>query len=179
MENLEKPDLSQFIKPEKTWFFQRGDGLLFTCNEAQANEIMRNRTNWMRRDFKMLGTSDGTTYKKVKDEEKKKISGLKEDVKNLNIELSRYIKTLERFKFDELLEDTDAKVIRVNEIIKGLEDKIDEKTDIIKNFTKIIDKKAFDAEFAKAKGNLVMPGDINVMTPEGKDREKILKALQR
>ena len=178
---MEKPDvdLSKFTQPEKTWFFERGDGMLFACNESEANEIMRNRTNWMRRDFKMLGVSDGTTYKKVKTEEKAKIASVKEEVKQLNIELTKYLKTLERFKFDELLEDTDPKVMRANELIKNLETKIDEKNDYLKNAMKLIDKKAFDAEFAKAKGNIEMPNDINVMTPESKDRDKILRALNR
>ena len=181
MENLEKPteDLSKYTKPEKTWFFKRGDGMVFACNEIQANEIMRNRTNWMRRDFKMLGTSDGTTYKRVKDEERKKIVGMKEELKELNVSLSKYLKTLERFKFDELLDDTDPKVIRANELIKELENKIDERENVLKNAAKIIEQKAFDAEFEIANGKLEMPSDINVVTPESKDREKILKALNR
>lgn len=182
MENIiEKPseDLSIYTRPEKTWFFQRGDGMIFACNEVQANETMRNRTNWMRRDFKMLGVSDGTTYKRVKNEEKKSIVALKEELKELNINLSKYLKTLERFKFDELLDETDVKVIRANELIKELESKIEEKETILKNAAKIIEQKAFDAEFAMAKGNLEMPSDINVMTPDKKDREKILKALHK
>ena len=178
---MEQPneDLSKYLIPEKTWFFERGDGFRFACNESEAHEILRNRTNWMRRDFKMLGVSDGKTYKQVKKEEKEKLVALKEEVKALSVEIGRYLRTLERLKFDELLGEADEKVIKCNNIIEGLEKKLDEKNNILKDARKVIETKAFEAEFEKAKGHIEMPTNQDVITPDGKDRDKILRALNK
>src|SRR3954468_14551380 len=77
--------------PKKTWFFQRGDGLLFPCEEKEAWDICNNRSTWKRRDFKYIGVSDGTTYQKI-------VKGALGDAKRLEPELDKIRLELKRYE---------------------------------------------------------------------------------
>jgi hypothetical protein len=174
MENTNQPP----TKINKTWFIQRGDNPndIFACEEQEAWGLFQNRTNWMRRDFKIIGVSDGSTYVKVLNESKGEVDKAQSEVASLSRDLTRYLDTKDNLKFKELLPDTDEKMIRLNGLIKELEDKIEEQNKILNNAQKYMVDKAFKAELEIARGHIEMPSNFDVMTPNG-DRDRILRQL--
>jgi hypothetical protein len=169
------------LTPEKTWFFERGDGKIFATGEDEAHEILRNRTNWMRRDFKMLGVSDGKTYDRMIKENKLVSQSIRSEVEKLTIDLNKFLATFDRMKFDQLLSDTDDRIVKVKGLIKEIEDKIAVKEDEFTKLTKHSAQSAFDAELALARGHIEYPENKNVITPgkTGEDRKKILASMPR
>jgi hypothetical protein len=165
-------------KIEKTWFIQRGDNPddVFACGEQEAWGLFNNRSNWARKDFKIVGVSDGKKYVEVIRSGNVEIEQLRNEVQSMSRDLKRYFDTLDGFKFKELLSDTDEKVVKVKGIIKDLQDKVDEKNKVLDNSQGYVIKKAFEAELAVARGHIEQPQNFDVYTPHG-NREKILKEL--
>jgi hypothetical protein len=173
----EKKELDS--KPEPMWFFERGDGMIFSSKEQEAWDILHNVSNWQRRDFKLIGHSDGTTYFKSIKESKNKLPKIRTEIAELEGELSQYSKTEERFKFEDLLDDKDPKMVKVKELKKGILDKLKVKNKEINGLTKNINQTAFDAELEKARGNIVMPGNKDIIVPNGQDPKKIHNELEK
>jgi hypothetical protein len=165
-------------KITKTWFIQRGNNPedVFACDEQEAWGLFNNRSNWMRRDFKIVGVSDGSTYVKTIKDGQQEIFSLQNEVAALSRDLTRYLETQDKLKFTDLLPETDEKVIRVKVLVKELQDKIDEKSGVLSNAQKYVVDKAFKAELEVARGHIEMPQNFDVFTPHG-DREKILRQL--
>ena len=181
-EDMRNADLAGVkISPQKTWFFERGDGKIFATGESEAHEILRNRTNWMRRDFKMIGVSDGKTYDRMIKENKVTSLAIRSDIEKLTVDLQKYLATYDRMKFDQLLPDTDEKVQKAKELIKEVEDKIALKEAEFTKLTKHSAQAAFDAELALARGHIEYPENTNIITPgkTGEDRKKILNNMPR
>lgn len=174
MENNNQPP----TKIVKTWFIQRGNDErdIFACDEQEAWNLFNNRSNWARRDFKIVGVSSGETYFKALKENQSEVLRIQDEVSNLSRDLTRYLDTRDNFKFKELLPDTDEKMVRVDTLIKELQDKIDEKNKILNNAQKYVVDKAFQAELEVARGNIEYPSNFDVITPLG-NRDKILKQL--
>lgn len=167
-------------KVSNTWFFERtGDGYIFACDELEAWNLLNNKSNWARRDFKMLGMSDGKTYVSVLKSSNREKEQLMQERTLLDKDYQRYLQTEERLRFTELKDDTDEMVIKVKGLIKELGDKIQAIDAQVNDYNRITVKKAFDAELEKARGNIVMPSNFDVMTPIQADREKILANLKR
>lgn len=171
--------LANSTKPTKTWFFERGDGFVFACEEAEAWGIMKNRGEWMRRDFKFLGMSDGTTYFEVLKNAKKEANELSARKTAIARDLSRYLDTRDDLKFKQLKDDTDEMVIKVGQKIDELQKESDIVENELKNITKNIVDRAFKAELEKARGNMTMPSNADVITPIGSQREVILRNMPR
>lgn len=166
-------------KVVKTWFFERGDGKIFSTDEKEAWGILRNKSNWMRTDFKIIGVSDGQTYVKTIKSADKERQLTDSKVNEKTAELNRYLATLDKFKFEMLLEDTDEKVVKVKGIIKGIQDEITElQSKFSKGFQDIINM-AFEAELAVARGHIEMPSNFDVITPNEADRRIIMNNLPR
>lgn len=165
-------------KITKTWFIQRGENPndIFACDEQEAWGLFQNRTNWMRRDFKIIGVSDGSTYVRVLNESRSDVEKAQKEVETLSRDLSRYLDTKDNLKFKELLADTDEKMIRLNGLIDELQVKIDAQNKILNNAQKYMVDKAFQAELEVARGNIEQPQNFDVFTPNG-SRDKILKQL--
>lgn len=165
-------------KITKTWFIQRGNNEndILACDEYECWNLLNNKSNWRRNDFKIIGVSDGSTYVKTIKEGQTDIIKAQNELNVLSQDLTRYLNTRDKFKFEELLLDTDEKVIRVNSFIKDLENKISEKNKIVNNSNKYIVDKAFQAELSVAKGHIEMPKNFDIFTPHG-NRDKILNAL--
>lgn len=176
MEEQEQQSV-QNSKPRKTWFFERGDGFIFATDESEAWDILKHRGNWMRKDFKMLGMSDGTTYYDIIKNSKKEITDIQEKRRELDSDYQNYLKTQERLKFTELKDDDDEMVVKVKGILRDLSAKLQEIDSQLSNINKTIVDKAFNAELEKARGNIVMPSNQDVLTPVVSDREKILANL--
>ena len=175
-QELAKTEGQAPTKVGKTWFIKRGDGFIFACGEQEAWGLFHNRTEWMRRDFKIIGTSDGKTYVRVMKENENTKGNLEAEVRKLSAELTRYLKTYDKFKYDDLLEDDDPKVMKAKEITDKLQAELDEKNKELQNITKTIVEKAFNAELEVARGHIEYPTNQDIFTPNG-NREKIMKNL--
>lgn len=165
-------------KINKTWFIQRGNNEkdILACDEQECWNLLKNKSNWRRNDFKIIGVSSGVKYIETIKEAQGEIIKTQNELNSLSQDLTRYLNTKDKFKFEELLPDTEPKVIRVNTLIKELEQQISEKNKIINNSNKYIVDKAFQEELKVARGNIEMPSNFDVFTPHG-NRDKILNAL--
>lgn len=165
-------------KVGKTWFLERGDGKIFACEEREAWNTLFNRSNWQRSDFKIIGVSDGKTYVEAirnASNDRVKTDAL---IAQKSTELTRYLNTLDKFKFEELLEDKDEKVVRVKGIIEGIKKEIEElNKQFSKGYQSVVDR-AFKEELEKARGHIEYPSNQSVSTPHG-SRDVILRNLPR
>lgn len=207
-EEMRSADLSpQMIArlkaPKKTWFFERmGDGYVFPCEAREAWDICYNRSTWKRRDFRLLGTSDGKTYNKIVNESMDRANVLEPTIAKKKEELSKYMRAEEKLIMDEAVdmegdpEDTvneqnKAKVMRLRGIIDRLHSELDKLEEEYRSVVSDVVKRATDAELEVAKKNqakrvkqgleLDWPDeDMNIQTPdaEGKKRKKILGIMQ-
>jgi hypothetical protein len=166
-------------KATNTWFFERGDGFVFACEEAEAWGIMFNKSNWKRNDFSLIGMSDGKTYYKIIREGNIEAEDLRQSRSKISSNLMRYKETEERLRFSELLPEDNEKVILVAKLIEEQQEKLVEVDEKLKNFNKYLIKKAFDAELELARGNKVLPRNFDVMTPVESDRNQIISNLPR
>lgn len=162
----------------KTWFLERGDGKVFACEEREAWNTLKNRGNWQRGDFKIIGVSDGKQYV----ESIKKATADKQivdaKIAEKSSEMTRYLNTLDKFKFEQLLDDGDEKVVKVKGIIDGLKKDIAElNSQFSKGYQDIVDR-AFKEELERAKGHIEMPSNQDIFTPKG-DREVIMRNMPR
>lgn len=162
----------------KTWFFERGDGKVIACGEQEAWNLLRNKSNWQRNDFKMIGVSDGTTYVNALKEAGLAKAQNEAKVAEKNTEITRYLNTLDKFKFELLLDDKDEKVVKVKGIIDGLKKEVSDLTQEFSKGQQEIVNRAFEAELSRARGNMEMPSNQDIATPKG-DRERILRNMPR
>jgi hypothetical protein len=179
MENeKETPPSIGITKPTKTWFFQRGDGYVFACDENEAHGLISNRSNWARNDFRAIGTSNGETYFKVINESKNIKGDLLAELTDHKASLKRFTDTEDRLRFEELLSDEDEKVKRVVALRKALIEKIDKAQTELANIDANIVEKAFQAELEVARVNgFEPPRNMDIITPVESDRKKIIQNI--
>jgi len=164
-------------KVEKTWFMQRENGAIIATSENDAYSMLH-PTQFNAKHYKIVGVSDGRTYVDIiKNSAQEKIK-LEEKVKTLSMNMTRYLKSLDSFKFEELLDDTSDKVIKVKGIISDLEKEIDSTNSSLANIQKSVVDRAFKAELEIAKGNIEQPRKNNVYCPGG-NKDKVLRALNQ
>lgn len=193
----------QASKPKKTWFFERGDGKILAVEEREAWQICYNRSTWKRRDFRLLGTSDGTTYHRIVKESIVEAKVLEPKIAEKNAELERYQKAEENLVINETVdmegdpsdvvnEENKQKVLRLRKIIDRIHAELDLLEDQYKTVTADIVTQATNAELEVAKKNQaarVAQGldvdwpdeNLNIQTPSGshKPRKVILSQLGR
>lgn len=170
---------AESAKPHKTWFIERGDGFVFAAREQEAWDLLKNRTNWMRHDFKIVGVSDGTTYHRVLREGRSQLPQLERESQELQKEIGEYSETERYLKFKELVDEGDERLAKVKRLKADLNAKLQKKLEEIQEVTTGLERKAFDAEFEVAKGNIEMPSNQDVITPSQGDRNTILSNLPR
>lgn len=195
VEEQQAQDLSpqmraQAAAPKKTWFFLRGDGKMIICEEREAWDIVHNHSEWKRRDFKLIGVSDGTTYQQIIKTSINDAKVLEPQIEKLKAELKKYERAEEKLLIDEVVdmegdptdtvnEANKAKVLRLRKII----DRIDEQLEVVEKQYRAavggVVARATAAELEKARGNIEWPGDVNYITPNAdpKQRRKILKLM--
>lgn len=167
---------TQPTKVGKTWFIERGDGKVFACDEEEAWNTLRNRSNWQRQDFKIVGVSDGRGYVDALQSASKEKAQVDALISTKSTEMTRYLNTLDRFKFEELLEDSNEKVVKVKGIIAGLQKEIDELNQkFAKGYQSVVDK-AFKDELERARGHIEYPQNQDIKTPAG-SRDTILRSM--
>ncbi len=175
-ENEHKAEGQAPTKVGKTWFIKRGDGFIFACEEAEAWGLFHNRSEWMRQDFKIIGVSDGKTYVKMLSQAGSIKVKLQQKVNELSRDLTRYLKTYDKFKYEDLLPDSDPKVKKLKKITDDLNRELDVANKELADSQRIIIQKAFDAELKKAKGHIEYPSNHDIFAPAG-NKQKILKSL--
>lgn len=166
-------------KITKTWFFQRGidPNDIFACSEQEAWNQLRNRSNWQRNDIRLIGVSDGKTYAKMMAQANNERAKLEANMKQFAQDITKYNKTYDKFKFEDLLEDDDPKVVKLKGILDDLNAKYEEAHKELNDFNRVIVDKAFKAELEIARGHIEMPENYDVFTPNATKRNKILENL--
>lgn len=162
----------------KTWFIQRGQDVndIFACQEAEAWDLFHNRTNWMRNDFRIVGVSSGQEYVKTIKESGNFKAELEVQVASLTREIAKYSKTYDKFKYEDLLPDTDKKVAKLNGILSDLNKKLEDCTKKLNDIQGEVIRKAFNAELEVARGHIEHPSNQDVITPGG-ERDRIMKMI--
>jgi len=195
--DLSQAEMEKASQPKKTWFFQRGDGMVFACEEREAWDVVYNKSTWKRRDFTLLGTSDGTTYHRIVKESMSKAKALEPLIAEKKAELSKYMRAEEKLIMDEAVdmegdpsdktnEENKTKVLRLRGIMDRLHGELDKLEAEHKSVASDIVKRATDAELVVAKENMAKNGpewpdeDVNIITPDvsPRDRNKILGIMQ-
>lgn len=189
--------------PKKTWFFERmGDGKIFACEEMEAWQICYNKSTWKRRDFRLVGSSDGTTYNKIVKEMMQEAHQLAPKIEEKKKELLRYQKAeedlimnqavdMEGDPSDKVNEENKGKVLRLRTIMDRIHGELDMLEDRYKEVTASVVKHATEAEIEVAKANQakrIAEGldvdwpdqNLNIITPAGssKPRSKIVGILE-
>ena len=164
-------------KPTKTWFIERGDGQVFATDEHDAWNLLTDKSQWRRHDFKIVGVSDGETYFKTIRNGANEMNELITEKERLNRDLQKYTQTEDRLRFTELKDDTDEMVIKVTKIVNDLKDKLGSIDKQLADFNRTIISKAFQAELEKARGNIEFPANHDIITPNKADRDKVLANL--
>lgn len=194
--------VERFLTPKKTWFFERiGDGFVFACEEREAFDICYNKSRWKRRDFRLLGTSDGLTFDRVRKESMGRARELEPEIERLKTEIQKYQDAEEKLIMDEVVdmegdpadvvnEANKQKVLRIRAILDRIHDQLDTLEDEYKNVTANVIRRATEAELEVAKANqaeriknglgLDWPSeDLNGFTPDAdpRTRKKILNIM--
>ena len=164
-------------KVVKTWFLEREDRSIIAVGETEAYSLLH-PTQMTAKRFVIIGVSDGKTYVEIMKNAGKEKTELQNKVRTLSSDITRYLTTLDKFKFEELLEDTDPKVIRVKEIMNKLQGEIDLANEGLANIQKLVVDKAFNAELEVAKGKIEQPRNNDVFCPGG-NSDKVLRALNK
>lgn len=174
------PDqIREATRPKKTWFFKRGDGKIFAVEEKEAWNLLNQRSDWARKDFEMIGCSDGLTYQKIVRESATIKRELQEKVESEHKTLRAYLSVLEKLKFEDILDDEHEKVKRAKEQIAKTESVIDKYTAELNDINRTVVDKAFQAELEIAKENNELPRNHDVITPgaDNSSRGKIMSSL--
>lgn len=202
-QDLSPEMMARATAPKKTWFFERmGDGKIFACEESEAWQICYNKSTWKRRDFRLVGTSDGTTYNKMVKEMMQEAHQLAPKIEEKKKELQRYMKAeedlimnqavdMEGDPSDTVNEENKQKVMRLRKIMDRVHGDLDVMEGRYKEVTASVVKHATEAEIEVAKANQaarVAQGldvdwpeyNLNIITPAGssKPRSKIVGILE-
>jgi len=172
-----KPLQVSATKVVKTWFLEREDRSIIAVSEPEAYSLTH-PTQMNAKRYQIIGVSDGKTYVEIMKNAGKEKQELNNKVRTLSSDITRYLNTLDKFKFEELLEDTDPKVIRVKEIMNKLQGEIDVANEGLANIQKLVVDKAFNAELEVARGHIELPKNNDVMCPGG-DADKVLRMLNK
>lgn len=161
------------------FFIERGDGFVFACGEKEAWNTLRNRSNWQRTDFKIIGTSDGSTYKKIVSGAKAEKAAIQADMASFKDKLERYTEAEEKMLYTELLDENDPKVLRVRELKEKVKQEMTPVEKRLKEFSTDLVSKAFAAELEVAKLTPRMPKNQDVSVGDSsKNREgEILRLM--
>lgn len=201
IEETKARDLGSMEKakaPRKTWFFERmGDSMIFPAEIKEAWDICYNRSNWKRRDFRLIGTSDGTTYARIVRDAMTDAHRLEPELEKMKVELKKYERAednlivseavdMEGDPSDTFNEANKQKILRLRKIIDRLNDQLEAKEEEYRGAVKNVVARATAAELEAARENtkkfgLEWPDEqANIQTPDSgpKERGKILRIME-
>lgn len=166
--NTEKGDI---------FFIERiGDGYIFACTEREAWNTLSNSSTWKRRDFRIVGTSDGKIFRKIVSQAREEKLKIKAELAQLQKQLDKYTATEEKFLFEDLLDKDDPKVKRVRELIDKTLEELEPIQAKLKNYSQRIVSEAHAAELEEARKHPRMPKNQNLEAPGG-DKEDIVALM--
>lgn len=200
VDEMKSRDLSPSLvarekKPKPTWFVERGDGMIFPCEEKEAWDIIHNHSQWKRHDFKFIGYSDGTTYARMVAASMVEAQKLEPEVARLKNEVMRYRTQEDRLMLEEVIdmegdpsdtynEANKAKILRLRSIMQRLDEQLEATEKKYRTATADAVKDATAAELKVARENWkikrVYPSDdLNIFTPMAspKERQKIISKM--
>lgn len=196
--------LQRASTPKKTWFFKRlGDGMVLACEVREAWQICYNRSSWKRKDFQILGTSDGTTFKKIIDSSIREAQRLEPEIEKQRATWQRFMKMEEDLIFNEVVdmdgdpsdtinEANKQKVLRLRTLIEKEGAKLDALEEEYREKVSRVVKRATDAELQVAIENQKQrleqgldydwpPETANIQTPkaDARTRRKIVGLIEQ
>ena len=189
--------------PKKTWFFERmGDGMILACEHKEAWQICYNRSSWKRRDFRLLGTSDGKTFQRIVNESIAEAQRIEPQIEKKRAELQRYMQAEENLIMneavdmkgdpsDETNEKNKQKVLRFRKMMDDIHEDLDALEAEYQEKVSSVVKRATDEELKVARANqkrrladgleVDWPDEnSNINTPDaqGKRRQKIVSIIE-
>lgn len=169
----------EMMPPQKTWFFRGADGKTFAVNEKEAFDLITNTSQWRRKDLKMVGMSDGTTYHSYVREKKASMQSKQEELQKQRDLLNKYIEGHDKLLFEEFASEDDPRVKRAKKLIAKLQKDMEPLENEIKATRASIVQEAFDAELKKAEGNMVMPQDFSMQVKAGREHQEFANSLKK
>lgn len=179
IESIKSSDIvraSGAAKANKTWFFERGDGMIFPAEEIEAWNILNNKSEWMRHDFKMLGVSDGKTYARIIAESIKDAKRLEPEIAKTAQEIERYRNAEENLIMNEAVdmeyESDIANKINIDKVLRlrGIRERQEKKLETLnadyRAMTSNVVSRAIAAELEVARGHFERPGRMDIITPD-------------
>lgn len=171
------------VKHDKVYFVERtNDGKIFTMNEKEVQRRFYENTSIYRWNFKILGVSDGKTMEKYMKENKKDVRELENKKDTLEDRLDRYVEKEDELLFEEMVEDDDPRLQRLQKRKEQTKAKIRDLIKKINDESGEVWKEAFEAEKQVAIENgpsLPEPPSeiIHSKRSSESDRKKIERAL--
>lgn len=192
MRSLETREMK--LTAQKTWFFRRASGKnageIFPTQEGEAWSILNEHSDPRRPRFELVGVSNGETFVRMVKESKADATKLEPEIERLKKQITAYKMQEEKLILEDIIDmdgdPTDEenergkqKVIRIRNLVAKLEPQLEDLQKQYRIATSDMVKKAMDAELEIARGNIEMPGAMNVITPhaQGAERMKILRAM--
>lgn len=182
------------LLPQKTWFFKRTSGKnageIFPTQEGEAWSILNERSDPRRPRFELIGVSSGETFVRLVKESKAEATKLEPEIERLKKQITAYKTQEDKLILEDIIDmDGDVadaenekgkqKVLRIRTLVAKLEPQLEDLQTQYRRATSEMVKKAMDAELEIARGNIEMPGAMNILTPhaQGAERQKILRAM--
>lgn len=163
------------------FFIERGDGFVFACGEREAWNTLRNQSNWQRRDFKIIGTSDGKTYREVIAKTKGEKIKIQADLAEIKTKLERYNEAEEKMLYEDLISEDDPKLQRVRTLKEQTQKEMAPIQARLKDFSTQIVSEAFAAELEVARLTPRMPRnhDVEIGSSSQGKKDEVLQAMGR
>jgi hypothetical protein len=173
----------------KIWILEREDGDIVQCTESEAYDILHRPDSVFK--FKVIGTAEAVFLEGQRNIAGKHYAQRMKGVENegmaekailaeLKSDRDRYLQTLDKFIFEELLDKEDPKVKRVNLLIDGLNEKVEKQASIVNSFASKRHSEALQEQIEIARGNVEQPSrGSNVVTPgiSGDNRQKVINSM--
>lgn len=165
---------------KQIFFFRYDDEKPFAIDkEEHAWDLYAHQSQWTRRGLKYIGQSTGAVYygmiKKVEIECKE----LQIQIDKIKKDLASYDTTFQKFKFEDLMDDDDPKMIKLNSITEDLEKKFETAMQEYTKIKKGIVDTAIEAEIVEARKNTTPPANRDFMISKMSDKKVPLEAFNQ
>lgn len=175
----------------KIWFIQRSDGKMFSMNERQAYEALQNRM--VNSKFSIYGVGEGRMWSFDGDPQSMSPCGevyiahmeagkatlpAAESVDALKAKMKQYEDAVNELLFKEMLDEKDPRVVRGNERIMELFDKIQNAGGERKGAYKKLHEEAMVAQLEAVKGNIIHPSKYAASVFNPANNPKVEQAMR-
>lgn len=169
------------VEEGDVFFIQRGDGYVFACGELEAWNTLRNRGNWQRKDFQIIGTSNGATFKRIIAESEKEKKAILAEMTAFKDKLERYEEAENKMLYEDLLDETDPKVKRVRALKEKVKTELEPLQARLQEFSARLVSKAFEAELEVAKLSPRAPKnqDVAIGDQSSSRKDEILTIMKK